>query len=156
MTIVNLNDKIPGSLYFTWSEALTLPSWNITHNPSDAEIKNITNLALKLNKVRSFINKPINVSCWIRPNLAVTENLTYKNKDYNAKVSGATHSLHIVGSAIDFTVAGLSVDDTLKLLIPKLKEFELSAENNGSINNRNWIHLQDGKMKDGTYRVFNP
>jgi len=102
---INLNDKIPNSLFFTWKEALLLPSWNITHNPSESEIKNIISLANKLDKVRITLGKPINVSCWIRPTSTATEDQKYKGKDYNAKVNGALKSAHIIGSAIDFTVS---------------------------------------------------
>jgi hypothetical protein len=50
---------------------------------------------------------------------------------------------------------GLSVDQVLKLIAPKLNEFELCGENNGSANGRNWVHL-DSVMRKGQWRMFNP
>jgi len=47
----------------------------------------------------------------------------------------------------------MTVDEALKIIIPKLKEFELCAENNGSKNGRNWIHL-DNIQRKGQWRVF--
>lgn len=152
---LNLNDLIPNSKYFKWKEALYLPSYKVYHEPSDAEIANIIALASKLNKVRELLAKPILVSCWIRPTSVICDDVKFKGKNYNAEVDGAPASAHIVGSAIDFKVSGMSVDDALKIIKPQVTTLELSAENNGSSNGRNWIHL-DNRQRKGKWVVFNP
>ncbi len=152
---VDLNKYITAVCFFKWKEALYLPTIHAYHSPSDSEILNIISLCQRLDKVRNFLNKPINVGCWIRPSFVKDETGNHSGFDYNKAIGGAKASAHIKGLAIDFTVSGLSVDEVMKLLTPKLAEFELSAEDNGSKAGRNWIHL-DTLKRTGQYRVFKP
>ena len=55
------------SNHFTVKEALYLPSWGVMHIPTESEKIEIVNLAIKMDKIREFVNCPINVHCWIRP-----------------------------------------------------------------------------------------
>lgn len=153
--MINMQDYIPGSTHFIWHEALYLPSWGVHHQPTDQEQAAIIEQARRLDFVRDFLGKPITVNCWIRPISANTGD-SHQGQNYNALKGGATHSTHILGSATDFEVSGMSVDDVMRLITPKLSTFQMSAEANGSAVNRNWIHLQSVAMPDGTYRVFNP
>lgn len=155
--LVNLSDYITENKYFKWSEALKLNSLDIYHSPSLEEIKNIKETCLKLDKFRKFINKPFNINCWIRPTSVVDESGKHSGVNYNSlpNIKGAASSAHITGLAVDFYVVGLTVDQAMKIITPKLKEFEMCAENNGSVTKRNWIHLQNRILPDGKWRVFN-
>ena len=152
--IVQLEDYITNNNYFKWKEALWLPSLKCYHSPSFEEVKNIKLTCLKLDDVRRFIAKPFNVHCWIRPTKVKDESNKHNGVNYNALVKGAKNSSHIVGLAIDFDITGLTTDQAMALIKPKLPEFTLAAENNNSANGRNWIHLQNRILSDGTWRVF--
>jgi len=152
---INLNELIPESNFFTWGEALYLPYIKKFYkNPTKQEQENIKSLALKLNHVREYFKVPFKVNVWIRPNDFNDE--TCEHLDYNALVGGAKNSSHIYGLAVDGYFIGLDVDYCVEKLIPKLNEFKLSMELNGSKYQRNWIHLQDRPMSDGNYRAFLP
>lgn len=155
---IDFTALIPGSEHFTWHEALYLHKWDTHHYPTDDEANNIIIQAQRLDKVRDFLGAPIIVSCWIRPNSANTPDAPqYQGADYNALVKGAHDSSHIPGMATDYTVEGKSVDEVMQLIVPNLNQFQLAAENNGSVNGRNWIHNQSRPMPTGLpWRVFNP
>lgn len=155
---VNLDAYITSNNFFKWKEALWLPSLSTYHDPSPEEIKNITETCEKLDLFRKHIGKSFLISCWIRPTKVNDINKKYNGVNYNKlpTVNGATKSAHIVGLAIDLSVKGMTVDQAMELIKPKLAEFKMSAENNGSKNNRQWLHLQNRPMADGTYRVFDP
>jgi hypothetical protein len=153
---INHKELITNCKHFTWSEALYLPRYKIHHIPTSIEIANIQELAEKLDKVRELLNKPIIVSCWIRPISVSCDDVKFKGKNYNAEIGGAKSSSHIVGLAIDFQVKGMTVDEAMKIITPKLLEFELCAENNGSKQKRNWIHLQSRQVRGKWGVVFNP
>jgi hypothetical protein len=157
---INLSDKIPGSSYFTWKEALWLPRWNMAYIPDQATLDNIIELARRMDAVRVLVGKPINVTVWLRPNVP-------GKGDYNALIGGASNSSHKTGQAVDFGVNGLTVDQVLDIVQPKLMGLQLSAENNGSIDRiaknggsggpRNWIHLQSRPLSGSVpWRIFNP
>lgn len=155
---VNLDAYITSNNFFKWKEALYLPSLSTYHDPSPEEIKNIIKLCNRLDKVREEINKPFIISSWLRPQ-SVTDSFTadkrYQGFNYNKSQKGATASWHIKGLAVDFYIQKMTVDEVMNFLRPKLEEFELSAENNGSEQKRNWVHL-DTEKRSGVYRVFNP
>lgn len=153
---IDFDSYITPANHFKWREALHLNSIGVFHVPSDHEIQSIILTCTRLDKVREFLGKPISVNCWIRPNSVNCSDPKYTGFDYNKLVNGAKASAHIFGLAVDFVVSGLSVDEVMKLITPKLEEFKLAAENNGSITNRNWVHLQSRPLPDGSYRVFNP
>lgn len=154
--LVPLEDYITNEKHFKWKEALWLPSLKCYHSPSKEEVANIKSLCLKLDSVRKFIGKPFVIHCWIRPSKTKDESGKHNGINYNAVVNGSKASSHIPGLAVDFHVEGMSVDEVMALIKPKLPEFTLAAENNSISNGRNWIHLQNKILKDGTWRVFNP
>ncbi len=153
--LVNLEDYITPNKYFKWKEALQLKSLNTYHSPTQKEVDNIISTCLKLDKFRNFIKKPFNINCWIRPTSVVDMNGTHTGKNYNKLVidgktiiNGATLSAHIDGLAVDFDIIGLDQDQSMKEIIKKLKEYEMCSENNTIKNGRNWIHLQNRKVRN--------
>lgn len=153
---MDFTQHIPGSKYFTWHEACYLHQWQTHHIPDNQEQAFIIEQAKRLDKVREFIGHPIIINCWIRPTYANTEDVQYQGQNYNQLCKGAVHSSHITGQATDFEVSGIDVDDVMRQITPELPTFQLAAENNGSHNGRNWIHLQSHALNGVQWRVFNP
>ena len=144
---------IDGCMHFTLHSALFLPSWNVTHNPTQQELANLTSIFQKLELVRSFLgNNPINVHCAIRPILN-NPTSSYNGQDYNLKCGGAPHSAHKVGLAVDFDVSGLSCDDVRSALLPKLEEWGLRMEDKPK---SSWTHLDCAPVPPGGHRYFLP
>jgi uncharacterized protein YcbK (DUF882 family) len=140
MTIFWTNPKSKISKYFTTREALYLPKWDKTYLPSHDEMKNIIKMAEAMDLVREFLQVPIQVHCWIRP------------KAYNIAVGGASASMHIVGSAVDWSVEGQSCDNIRKLILPQLSFWGVRMED---LPGSNWIHL-DNKPCEKEHRFFKP
>lgn len=132
-----ITEKIPGSKYFRWHEALWLGSIESYAKPTPEQEANIIKLALIMDEIREYYNKPIIVNSWLRPRL------------YNHKiVGGATFSHHMSGNAIDFTVMGMNSDFVradLKLHpeLTKNCSFEMGVS---------WVHMQN----DGRNNWFYP
>lgn len=153
---MDFTQLIPGCAHFTWHESCWLPSWKTHHIPSDDEQQAIIVQAQRLEAVRDLVGAPMTVNCWIRPTSANTENPQYQGQNYNALVRGAPNSSHITGEATDFEVQDMSVDNAMRLIGPQLSTLQLAAENNGSHNGREWVHLQSRAMPGIPWRVFNP
>ena len=160
------NPKQKLSKYFTVHECLFLPSWGIYHVPSEEEKTNLLQLLVKMDQVREFLGKPINVHCVIRPGKVNNPNFDPKTVrvkdthqqsaldalDYNMYVCGAQHSSHKDGLAMDFD-CGEDCDNTRTKLLVKLEEFELCMENLKGP----WIHLDiSPPSKHGGHRYFIP
>jgi hypothetical protein len=103
--ISKIDQKIGASRYFTWREALWLPSMEAIALPDATQARNIERLALELDKVRDHFKAPIAVHCWLRP------------KNYNKFIGGAPASLHIAGLAVDFHVGGVSCSEAKRELL---------------------------------------
>lgn len=146
---MDLDNKIPGSLHFTWREALYLPSWNCCHIPSIDEQNNIIKMAATMDKVRRFLNKPISVHCWIRPILN-NPNSPHHGEDYNKFKGGATSSAHKTGNAVDWD-CGEDCDVTRAKLLSKLAEYRLRMENK---QHSDWVHLDTRTVPVGGNRYF--
>lgn len=89
---------IGSSPFFRWSEALYLPRLNAYVKPSITEASNIMTVCERLDAIRKHFNKPIIIKSWLRPDI------------YNKLIGGAALSHHRTGSAVDFTIMGLSGD----------------------------------------------
>lgn len=154
--LVNLEDYITTGNFFKWKEALFLPSLGCYHSPTQIEVSNIKATCAKLDLVRAHVGKPFTISCWIRPKSVRDESGLHNGVDYNAlpTINGAKSSSHIPGLAVDFKVKGLTIDELMALIKPKLAIFQLAAENNNLNNGRTWCHLQNRILVDGTWRVF--
>ena len=140
------------SNHFKVKEALTLPSWQIMHIPSDEEKANIAKQAQNMDLVRDFLGVPLVVHCWIRP-LLNNPASDHNGENYNQLVGGGSHSAHISGFATDFHAVGIDCDTVRSMLEPKLEEFGMKMERNpGS----NWVHLGSDDLLPGHSRYFNP
>lgn len=145
----NINSQV--TEHFTVHELTYLPSWLIHHIPSDEEKLNLIALATKMELVRAFIEKPINVHVTIRPT-SVNCPGPYNGRNYNSLVGGAPKSGHVLGKSMDFNFYEMQCDEGRMLLLPKLEEFDLRMEKrDGS----NWIHLGND-WQFGMNRYFIP
>ena len=137
------------SKYFSWAELLLLPSWGIYFEPSPTERANLTQLAKKMDEIRDFLGKPINVLCAIRPTYVF--NAPTVSKNYNQVVQGAAHSAHIVGLAMDFTVSSMTCDEVRFHLQEELDRFGIRVERKpGS----GWVHVD--LYPPNPHRYFTP
>jgi len=129
------SDKI--SKYFTYKEALWLPSWSRMAMELDgldvAVLHRLKNLFSLMDHVREYFNAPINVHCAYRP------------KDYNELVKGAKASAHLADrdmlAAVDFDVKGMDCKTAITRILNSnlLDTLKLRMENNGP--NPTWVHL---------------
>lgn len=77
--------------HFTWAEALRTDHRNIQNVIEEpASMENILRTAVKLEKVRAILGKPIIVNSW------------YRCRALNSLIGGAVNSDHIRGAAVDF------------------------------------------------------
>ena len=144
--------------YFTWGEALYLPSYDTYHIPTDEEIANIIELAGRLDRARVLLSVPFKINCWIRPTSVNCSNPKFQGKNYNLLVGGAKNSSHINGCAVDFIAVGLSVDEAQNILKPMLPSYKIAMELNGKVVKRNWLHAQSRPLPSSVtpYRFFLP
>lgn len=123
----NFNTKIPGSKYFTWHEALWLPSWSRHAKESEVTptiLANIVKQAQALDRVRERFNKSIVVHCWLRPTA------------YNKEIGGAKNSAHLRGNATDFHIDGHSAEQVRQVLINEKGIYPGAGELKVT-----WVHL---------------
>ncbi|MEM9220019.1 MAG: D-Ala-D-Ala carboxypeptidase family metallohydrolase [Cyanobacteria bacterium P01_F01_bin.150] len=101
---VYLGEPIIKGGHFSWAEATK----NGSRIPVDASvIDNIIRIAKVMEEVRELVgNKPITVNSW------------YRDPATNRRVGGASKSRHLVGDAVDFTVAGISPPKVNAMLEP--------------------------------------
>lgn len=142
----------PISKHFTYKEALWLPSWARMGNASDGlddkVIARLQYLTSKMDLVREYFNKPINV------------HVTWRPAAYNTQVNGAKNSAHCaaqdVDAAMDFDVIGLSCDDVKAMILKdnKLEEWGMRMEDNGK--GASWVHLDTRAPLPGHPRFFKP
>lgn len=136
---INWQDpKCKISPHFTVKDATYLPSWDIYHKPSEEEKEAILKTAAKMELIREYIDKPIFINCWIRPEYVNCPGSTYHGRSYNAFIGGAPKSAHRFGLAVDFHVAALTASDARSLLMPKLEEFGIRMEN---LDRASWVHI---------------
>lgn len=123
--------------YFTYKEALWLPSWNRMASEIDGldplVIHRLKNLFTLMDSVREYFNAPIHVHCAYRP------------KEYNALVNGAKMSAHLADrdmlAAVDFDVKDMTCERAIARILNSnlLDTLKMRMENNGP--NPSWIHL---------------
>lgn len=125
-----LADKI--SKYFTYKEALWLPTWNRAAIESDGLtpeiIENLKELFGKMDSVREHFSMPVIV------------HVTYRPPAYNTLVGGAPHSAHTQGKACDFHISGSTCDAIRQKILEDniLETLNLRMEN---LPKSSWIHL---------------
>lgn len=139
------------SKYFTWGEALLLPSWDMYAIPTQGQAREITILALRLDQVREILQVPLRVTSWLRP---VIEG----RGDYNEFIGGAKNSNHKRGAAVDVVPQGKSIRRCYHEIEPYLGELGLRMERidkpDGTV--RDWLHFDTGCVPEGGKRVFLP
>ena len=135
------------SKYFTVREMLYLPTWKRLANESDGlneDIKqNLIHLGQKMDTVREYFDKPINV------------HVTYRPEEYNKEIGGALHSAHSDGQAMDFDIVGMTCDEVRNELVGKnlLDQWAMRCE---KAPGTNWVHLDYRALKPGGNRYFIP
>lgn len=170
------NPKSRISPNFTVSEALTLPSWGVMHEPSEAEKEAIKNIGEKVSKIVAAVAKKlgkdlhVSVHAWMRPGAAHIPGSQWDGKDYNRYIyetqvwkglspeemakKTVPNSPHKTGHAIDFHIVGYEgkakCSEMRALMLPLLQEFGLRMENMEG----GWIHLDD--LPVVTNRFFKP
>lgn len=135
-------DKI--SKYFTWKEAIWLPSWNRMANQNDGldeiVINNLNKTFQVMDEIRELFNVPIKV------------HVAYRPLEYNKQIGGALKSKHMYGMACDFSVKNKTCDEVRAVLKNKIEEWDIRMENNpGS----NWVHIDIARVPVGGNRFFN-
>lgn len=161
---------------FSVGEALTLPSWNVMHVPSEDEKRAIINIADGVSKAAEVIEKEIgkhayiNVHAFIRPEKANIPGSQWDGKDYNRYIyetqvwkdltpeekakKTVPKSPHRTGRAIDFHIVGFEGKDGCakirKILEPQLDALQLRMEDISG----GWVHLDD--MPVINKRFFKP
>lgn len=115
---------------FSWQEAFHTNHRSIDNSPSDEEfdyvVQNISRTAVKLEKVRAILNRPILVSSW------------YRSPELNAAVGGAAKSDHMTGCAVDFISPGFG---TPAQIAKKLKDNALLVGFKQLILEHGWVHI---------------
>jgi hypothetical protein len=135
------------SKYFTVHEMIYLPTWKRMANESDGlneDIKeSLIKLGQKMDTVREYFDKPINV------------HVTYRPLEYNKAIGGALHSAHSDGAAMDFDIMGMTCDEVRKELVDRnlLETWAMRCE---KAPGTNWVHLDYRALKPGGNRYFIP
>jgi hypothetical protein len=146
-----LDPKEHISKWFTVKEALWLPSFECLHIPSEQEKQDILIQAGRMDLIRDYIGKPINVHVWIRPIVTNCPGNPNDQKNYNALVGGAENSMHIYGKATDWD-CGEDCDITRFNLRPVLEQFNIRME----FGTTTWIHTDCKEVAPYMKRYFIP
>lgn len=108
---------------FKWNEVFV----NETANdglPMYEVYENALKIAVYLQQIRTNINAPINVHCWVR------------QIRHNKRVgSTAKYSAHINGLAVDFDIQGISSSQSRSLILAMKLPIRIEANTNG------WVHI---------------
>ncbi len=135
------------SKYFTVHEMIYLPTWKRLANEADGlneEVKeNLIKLGQKMDTVREYFDKGINV------------HVTYRPLEYNKAIGGALHSAHSEGMAMDFDIMGMTCDEVREELVSKglLDTWTMRCE---KAPGTNWVHLDYKALLAGGNRYFIP
>lgn len=146
--MMNPNDNI--SEHFTWHEALWLPKWNRHATEDDGlngdVLKNLTQMFLKMDKVRDLFGQMVIVQCAYRP------------EKYNAEVGGAANSAHMAlepgVAAVDFHIVKFECDKVRSAILSHgvLDFWGLRMEDLDGP----WVHLDNRQPLPGHTRFFKP
>lgn len=153
MSQIDWNDKKSKiTPHFTVHDATWLPTWEIYHIPSEEEKANIIKTAEKLELIREYIDRAINVHVWIRPLKVNAPGTIYNGRNYNLAVGGAPRSAHISGLAVDWNPYKMTCSEARIILIPMLAEYKIRMENIEG----NWVHIDLNDPAPGRPRFFRP
>lgn len=117
--------------FFTWRDALWLPRWKRLASIEELDpkiIRNLTEVFLKLNQLRKFLNNPIVVVSAFRP------------PEYNKLIGGAVNSAHMEGKAVDFKVKFMRPDEVRQIILRygMLEVLNIRMED---LPGSSWIHI---------------
>lgn len=121
----------PISKYFTYKDALYLPSWSRPAIESDGLSEEILNnlvaLFAKMDIIRDHFGMPIIVHCSYRP------------PAYNKQIGGAANSPHMQGKAVDWHLSGSTCDAVRKNILDNnlLETLDMRMEN---LPGSGWVH----------------
>jgi hypothetical protein len=93
--------------------------------------------ARKAEEVRTLLNTPLHVISWLRPKEANIPGHVHDGDDYNTFIGGAELSRHTVGTAIDCVPKGMTIQQALATLRPKLEELDICIEDRPI----SWLHF---------------
>lgn len=99
----------------------------VSNIPSKITLEILRLTCERMEKVRSIMSAPIIVSSG------------YRSPTVNRLVGGSTTSDHVKGLAVDFTVKGVSISDTIKKLRQSNLEFDQLIDEFNS-----WVHIGFG------------
>lgn len=108
---------------FTFSQTAT--RHNINNDPSPEITARLVQVAHKMETVRVACgNRPIRISSG------------YRSPELNRRIGGSASSAHMQGWAVDFTVSGQSVMDTIKDILEAGISFDQVINEGGR-----WVHI---------------
>lgn len=137
---IDIDELVPRSRHFRWTELLWLPQWGIHVMPTDRQYLNLLSVVESLEEIRVLFNVPITVTSGLRPAL------------YNKLIGGAPFSRHRNGEACDFTVFGTRSDRVRKRLIPHLGPMGIRVEDKDTIH----VHMDIADPGPRGKRYFRP
>lgn len=107
-----------------FTNSQTAARWGIDNTPNETIKANLYKTAALMEEVRRVCAQPISISSG------------YRCPELNRKVGGAMTSQHMEGKAVDFTARGLTIDETMQLIISSNIDYDqLIAEYS------QWVHI---------------
>lgn len=93
-----LNSRIVDEAVFTWRQAIA-PQGNVRIPTSEEAVRNIEEMAIKLQSIQDSLGKPIDIVSWYRP------------PNPNRAVGGARSTTHETGSGVVIKVPGFTAKE---------------------------------------------
>jgi uncharacterized protein YcbK (DUF882 family) len=124
---------------FNWGEVLTGIKSDELKEVTKKMLENAYAMALYLEKLRTYFGKPIVITSWLRV------------PSHNARIGGASKSMHLTGLAVDFNIKGVPFD---KNQMARLNEFHVGGLARADFNKDGWadfVHIDLGKERAWTY-----
>lgn len=126
---------------FTWKEAF-INELNTDGVPFYDVFNRIQSSVSEFQKVRNYLNKPMNVHCLYR---SVEHNVRAYIQSGFSKTEARTKTrlgVHLYGSALDFHVDGMADEEVRKKILQGIKEkkFKVRIE----ANTNGWVHIDCG------------
>ncbi len=113
--------------HFTLEEFIisqTAAREGIDNTPDERVLAALTHTALRMEIVRTLFGRPIRISSG------------YRSPALNKRVRGSVKSDHLTGYAVDFTIPGITLRDTIDTILKSSLQFsQIIMEYD------NWIHL---------------
>lgn len=97
----------------------------ITNTPTDVELATIHRTAVKMERVRELLGNPVVPSSWFRC------------EALNKAVRGSPTSQHKTGEAVDFRALGLTIAETIQILLDNAAELQFDQ----LIKEPSWVHI---------------